>query len=248
MGEEIVDGGFFDKAAGIHHIYTATNIGDDAEVVGDENDGGAFGLLQFFQQLQDLRLNGDIQGGGGFVSDEERGFASEGHGDHDALAHAAGELMRVVVESAGGCGKADALEHFDGVALGLSMRVAEMEAGDFGELLADGEKRIERGHRVLKDHGDAVAADVGELALRKRKQIAAFENGMAADNLSRGLRNEAENCQAGDAFAGTAFADDAERFAGLNIQRNAVDGADDAVVGVKFDAEVVDFEQSHGGE
>ncbi len=57
------------------------------------------------------------------------------------------------------------LEHFDGVALSLLVCVTQVKASDFGELPANGEKRIERGHRILEDHGDAIAADGGELAL-----------------------------------------------------------------------------------
>ncbi len=155
--------------------------------------------------------------------------------------------MRVVVEAARGGGNADALEHFNGVAASLEVCVTQVETSDFGELPADGEKRIEGGHRILKDHGDAIAADVGELALGEREQIAAFENGAAAGDFARRLRDQAENGEAGDAFAGAAFADDAERFAGLDFKRNAIDRANDAVVGVEFDAEVVDGEERHGG-
>ncbi len=64
------------KRPGVHHIHAAADIGDDAEIVRDEDDGGAFGLLQLFEEFQDLRLNGDVEGGGGFVGDEERRFAS----------------------------------------------------------------------------------------------------------------------------------------------------------------------------
>ncbi len=75
VSEEIVDWGLFDEAAGVHHVYATTDIGDDAEVVRDEDDGGAFGLLQLFEEFQDLRLNGDVEGSGGFVGDEKRWFA-----------------------------------------------------------------------------------------------------------------------------------------------------------------------------
>jgi hypothetical protein len=39
------------------------------------------------------------------------GSLSEGHGDHHALPHAAGELVRVVVEAPVGVGDAHAVEH-----------------------------------------------------------------------------------------------------------------------------------------
>ena len=54
------------------------------------------------QQLQDLGLYGDIQGGGGLVGDEQFWFVDQGHGDHHALAHAAGKLVGVIVDGGGG--------------------------------------------------------------------------------------------------------------------------------------------------
>ncbi len=44
-----------------------------------------------------------------------------------------------------------------------------------------------------------------------------------------------------DAFAGAAFADDAERAAMLEAECQVVDGADDAFIGVEVRAEVGDF-------
>jgi hypothetical protein len=49
------------------------------------------------QQVEDLGLDGDVERGGGLVGDEQARVAGERHGDHDALAHAAGELVRVGV-------------------------------------------------------------------------------------------------------------------------------------------------------
>ena len=138
--------------------------------MGDQDDRGAFGTLQFFQQFQNLRLDGYVERGRRFVGDQQGRFAGQGHGDHHALPHAAGELMRIVVHPACGRRNSDALEHFDRMPLGLLLRVTQMKPGDFGELLADGEKRIERRHRILKDHGDPIAADVGQFVLRHRQQ------------------------------------------------------------------------------
>ena len=51
-------------------------------------------------QLQDLRLDGDVERGGGLVGDQEPRVAGQRHRDHHALAHAARELVRIVVRSA----------------------------------------------------------------------------------------------------------------------------------------------------
>ena len=52
-------------------------------------------LLEIRQQLEDLRLDGDVERGGGLVGDDERRVHDERHRDHDALPHAARELVRI---------------------------------------------------------------------------------------------------------------------------------------------------------
>ena len=52
------------------------------------------------QQVHHRLLRGDVEAGGRLVGDQQRRLAGDRHGDHDALAHAAGELVRVGVEAA----------------------------------------------------------------------------------------------------------------------------------------------------
>ena len=47
-------------------------------------------------QLEDLRLDGNVERGRRLVGDEDGRAVHEGHRDHRALAHAAGELVRKV--------------------------------------------------------------------------------------------------------------------------------------------------------
>ena len=43
---------------------------------------------QAVDQLQNLRLNRDVERGGRLVGDQQLGAAGDRHGDHDALSHA----------------------------------------------------------------------------------------------------------------------------------------------------------------
>ena len=70
---------------------------DDGEVVGDEEVGEAEAILQVGEEVDDLGLDGDVEGADGLVADDEVGFDGEGAGDADALALAAAELVRVAV-------------------------------------------------------------------------------------------------------------------------------------------------------
>ena len=52
-------------------------------------------VLQVLKQVQNLRLDGHVQRGSRLVGDDELGRAGQGHGDHDALAHTAGQLVGI---------------------------------------------------------------------------------------------------------------------------------------------------------
>ena len=81
----------------------------------DQHDGHAEARLQLAQQLEDLRLDGDVERGRRLVGDQQLGVAGERHGDHHALAHAAGELVRVVVDAPLGVRDVHELQHLDGL-------------------------------------------------------------------------------------------------------------------------------------
>ena len=99
----------------VHHRDAVARLGDHREVVRDqENRGAGAPRLQLQHQVQDLRLNRHVQRRRRLVGDEERRVQHERHGDHHALAHAAGEMMRVVLHPRGGVGNADLGEDVDG--------------------------------------------------------------------------------------------------------------------------------------
>ena len=90
-----------DDAAGVHDHDPVGDVGDHAQVVGDEQDRRADLDAQVAQHVQDAGLDGDVQRGGGLVGDEQLRSAGDRHGDHDALPHAAGELVRVLAHAPG---------------------------------------------------------------------------------------------------------------------------------------------------
>src|ERR1700722_6608272 len=57
--------------AGPHHEYLVAELCDDRQVMGDEHEREPLGLLQLLQQVQDLGLHGNVQGGRRFVGDED---------------------------------------------------------------------------------------------------------------------------------------------------------------------------------
>ena len=59
----------------------------------DEEYREAEELLEVLEEVQHLGLDGDVEGGGRLVADEEPGPGREGPGDRDALALTARELV-----------------------------------------------------------------------------------------------------------------------------------------------------------
>ena len=125
----------------------------------DQDDRRAAFAIQFAQQFDDLRLHGDVERGGRFVGDQDFGLGEQRHRDHHALAHAAGKLVRIHADAARGIGNAHRFERFDRAAARFAARHLAMQLQRLDHLPFDRQERIERGHRVLKDHADAVAAN-----------------------------------------------------------------------------------------
>ncbi|KAG1601557.1 hypothetical protein G6F46_013943 [Rhizopus delemar] len=108
-----------------------------------------------------------------------------------------------------------------------------MQHDGLDDLVADREDRVQRGHRLLEDHGDAVAAQRAALAFRQRQQVLAFEQDAAAR-----FGQQARQRQQRGRFAGAVGADQGSDFLGVQVQVDAADGFDMAVV----DLESADFQ------
>ena len=148
---------------------TMTSVGragDDAEIVRDENDARAGLVLQLLDELEDLRLNRHVERGRRLVGDEQLRPARQRHRDHHALPHAAGELVRIAVGAPRArreCRPSRAC--CTACSCASSLRVSEMQLRHLHQLLRDAHERIQRRHRILKDHRDALAADRAHLAV-----------------------------------------------------------------------------------
>ena len=96
----------------LHDGYAARRSANNGEIVRDEEDGEIVGAAQIVEESDDLGLDGDVEGGGGLVGDEEARAVDDGHGDQDALALASGELVGIVVVAAFGVGEGDFVHGF----------------------------------------------------------------------------------------------------------------------------------------
>jgi hypothetical protein len=75
---------------------------DHRHVVGDEQEGELHLCLQVEQQIDHLRLDRDIERRDAFVGDDHLRLERQRARDADALALAAGELVRIAVAMSAG--------------------------------------------------------------------------------------------------------------------------------------------------
>jgi hypothetical protein len=237
--------------AGLHDAageHDADGVGDalhDAEVVGDEQHRHAEALLEVGQQGQDLRLHRHVEGGGGLVGHQEVRLAGQRHGDHDALALAARELVRVGVQAPLGIAQADEFEQLEDARPRLAARQAAMHLQHLADLPLDGVQRVQRGHRLLEHHGDVGAADAPEALLRQGEQVRALEQD-AATGMGGAPVEEAQDREGGDRLARAGFADEGQGLAGGDAEADAIDGAGLALPRAEGDRQVLNVEERFG--
>ena len=185
--------------------------------MGDEEQGHARLVLDAPEQVQNLGADGDVQGGHGFVGDDEFGAQGQGAGDADALALAAGELVRVARQ--GGRRQADLLEQAGDFGAHLAGRDDVMRPQRLFQDRPDGHARVERGEGVLEDdlHPGAQAAQ----GLRvQRKHVLAVK-----EDLPRRRLGQAQKAAAQGGLAAAGLPDQAQRLPGVQGQVHAVHGA-----------------------
>ena len=214
--------GLLDDLAGIHHGNVVADLGHHAQVVGDHDDARVGLLAQLDQQVEDLRLDSDVERRGRLVGDQQGGGAGQSHGDHDALAHAARQLVRIFVHAIARGRDPDPVQQVDGGGARVFRRQPPMSAQCLADLVADGEAGIERGHRLLEDHGQPVAAQIAHLPLRQGGQILPLEQNRAGD-AHAGLRQQAHDGQGADALAAAGLPHDAQGAAGHKRKAHAAD-------------------------
>ncbi len=124
-------------------------------------------------QLQDLLLGRHVQGRPGLIGDEQRGIASQGHGDEHPLPHPTTQFYRVTLHHARGVRDVHPFQQRQRLLaccllpspierLSQAMRpahfVASLPANQLHKLILDAKDGIQRTHRLLGDQGHLFAA------------------------------------------------------------------------------------------
>lgn len=244
---ELVDGGGLDDPAGVHHRDRVGDVRDHAQVMGDQDQPHGQLALELGQQIHHLRLHGDVQRRGRLVRDDQVRAEGQCHRDHDALAHPAGELVRIVAHPLPGRGDADPLHQLHRSATGVLTGHPLVDLEHLPELGADAEDRVQRGQRVLEDHRHLRAADPAPVVLAQGEQIAPLEDDLAAGDEPRRRVEDAHHGLGGDGLAGARLTEHRQRLTGRHAVADAVDGLGHAVPGTELDPQVPHVEQGRTG-
>ncbi len=167
------------------------------------------------------------------------GTARERDGDRDALAHAARQLMRVLVETLRRLGDPDRVQQRERGLVGLALVHVQVEDQRLGDLLADLHHRVERRHRVLEDHRHLGAPHRAHVVLRVADDVVALVEDVAlTDDVALG--QQAHDRPRQDRLARAGLAHDAERLAAVEAERHTVDGTHGAALGAEVRLEIDD--------
>jgi hypothetical protein len=108
-----------------------------------------------------------------------------------------------------------------------------------GDLLANCEDRVERRHRLLKDHRDLGPAHLAQFRLAHFRDLVAGHGDPALD-MAVAPRQQADQRAQRDGLPRTGFTEDAKHTARLESEVDAIDGAYGRIGGGKADPQTLD--------
>ena len=141
--EQHLGGGLLHDASGVHHGDVVGASGHHPEIMGDQHHGHVALALLVGEQVEDLVLDGDIEGGGRLVGEQQLRRAGQRNGDADPLAHTTRQLVRVIVEPALGFGYANAPQQIDCPLPRVPPVDTEVVFDVLGELAADADDGVQ---------------------------------------------------------------------------------------------------------
>ena len=222
--EHVVDAAVLDDRAPAHHGDLLGDGSDQRQVVRDEEQAELHLTLQLGDQVDDRRLDGDVERRGDLVADEQRRLGDERARDRDALALAAAQLVRVPRHDEGTQphtleGRRDAVRE-------LPVLEVEEEAQRLADDLPDRLARVERVVRALEDVLEIPPRALVAVACAPRKELA-VERDLAGE-----VAVQARDAAGQRRLAGARLADQRQALARLDRQVDVEQHLPRAVRGV----------------
>ena len=154
--------------------------------------------------------------------------------------------MRIGARATGRIRDADHLQQVPCIAQRIAPRLATVQVHRLGDLHANGQRRVEGRHRLLEDHGDAIAANGPDVAVAHLDQVAALEQDFAGDDLAGRVGNQPEDRQCRHTLARARFAYHRHGFASVDVERHVVHRRHDTAIGTKARGQATHLQQGFG--
>jgi hypothetical protein len=216
--EKLIGRGIFHDLAQVHHGNDVADIADHVEIMGDEEITETQPFLKVFEEVQDLCLNGDIQGRDRLIADKQGWADTEGPGDSDSLPLSATELMRITLS----CRRGDSHHHHQ---IGHPVLAFATSPDTYGpqslfNALPHGHAGVERAIRILEN-------DLHLLPKRLHFRRAEATDVIAAiDDLSLVRLEKFKDQSAYGGFSAPALPHEAQGLPRLDLEIYAVHGLD----------------------
>ena len=210
--------------------------------MGDQDDGQVVLDPHLLEQGEDLRLDGDVEGGGRLVAQEDLGAARQGDGDDHALAHPARELVGVLAGAPLGVGDAHVPQVFQGLVPRGPAPEGLVQLDGLHDLVPHRLEGVEAGHGVLHDHGDLPPAHLepvlfpAQVGQAQRRRTPVVVDGAVGDGAV--CVQQAHERLGKDRLARAALPHDGQHLAGVDVEVDAPYGAQDPPPQVEADVYV----------
>ena len=244
--EDVAGPSELDDAPGVHHGHSIAELGDDPEIVRDEDECQARLPLDLLQEAQILRLDRDVERGRGLVGDQQARLAGDRDRAGDPLADATAHLVRIGVHPPLRIADLHLAQELDDPVVEGAAAQPAMEREGLGDLLPHGHRGIQRGHGILQDHRDPRSPQAAHLFRALVEEVLAVEEDLAPDDPPARLGHEPQDRETRHRLARARLADDAEGLAAADREARAVDGLHDPAARVDVGAEVPHLQERVG--
>ena len=202
--------------AEVHDRDAVRDVLHHRDVVGDEEQREAEPALEILQQVDDLGLDGHVQGRDRLVRHDELGRHRQRAGEADALALPPGQGLGPPLEMVGG--HRDHVEQLDHAFPALGGVVAQsLDAQRLAQDLLHRHVRIERSVRILEHDLRLAPEPAQRLRAESRHVLAAEAYG------SMGRLDEPQQRAPDRGLAGAGLPGDAEHLVRVDGERHVVD-------------------------
>ena len=199
------------------HRHPLAQVPNHAEIVADEQIGESELGLEVLEQVDDLRLNRDVQRRDRFVAHDELRVEGDGPRNSHPLALTAAHLVRIALGDA--AGQAADVEKLEDLAIQIPLLdVLRMEVERLAYGLAYGHAGVQRRVGILEDRPDLSAVTLGRAGIEGREVLPVEE-----DRPLGGLQ-QLEDAPGDGRLPASGLADEAERLPAANGEAHLVDG------------------------